>query len=191
MYSILNIQTATKSVLTFIAKSKTLISLSLVIGTLFAFSLAPMSTVFALQNESNQTTQINQIQFEPSVDLQDVKEYLESRQFDNLKYASVTAELETNNHIIPLNIDYDLKDINKTIESYNNQKKAIVDGIRKCKTQPQPTKESIREQNIKIADDVLKQAKESEAINKKTKIGYTNSLSGWWINTPTDIYNAI
>jgi Ricin-type beta-trefoil lectin domain len=169
MFSILNIQSATKSVTNFTAKSKTLITLSLVAGTVFAFSLAPMSTVFALQNESNQTTQINQIQFEPSVDLQDVKGYLESRQFDNLKYASVTAELETNNHIIPLNIDYDLKDINKTIESYNNQKKAIVDGIRKSKAQPQPTKESIREQNTKIADDILKTAKESEAINKKTK----------------------
>ncbi len=107
MFSILNIQTATKRVFNFIAKSKTLISLSLIIGTLFAFTIAPISKVFALQDQNNQTIQINQIQFEPSVELQDVKGYLDSRQFDNLKYASVTAELETNNHIIPLNIDYE------------------------------------------------------------------------------------
>ena len=176
MFSLLNIQTATKKVFNFTAKSKTLIILLLVIGNVFAFSLAPVSAVMAVQNESNQTTQINQIQFEPSVDLQDVKGYLESRQFDNLKYASVTTDLETNNHIIPLTVDYDLKDIKKTTESYNSQKKAIVEGIRKSKTQPQKSKESTKLQNQKIADDVLFQAKESLEINRKTKNNNSKSI---------------
>jgi Ricin-type beta-trefoil lectin domain len=111
---------------------KNLVNITLSIA--LVASLTP--SLFANAQVTAGTTQLNQINFEPAISLSEVREYLKNNQFKNLKSASIVADLETKDFVLPVNLDLNLEDDNndsKTITSYQSTKKAIIDGIRQAK----------------------------------------------------------
>lgn len=111
---------------------KNLVNITLSIA--LVASLTP--SLFANAAVTAGTTQLNQINFEPSVSLQEVRDYLKNNKFKNLKNASIVADLETNDFVLPINLDLELnddKDNSKTVSAFQNTKKQIVDGIRQAK----------------------------------------------------------
>jgi Ricin-type beta-trefoil lectin domain len=81
----------------------------------------------------NKTSQVNIIDFEPSVDLSTIQEYITKNKFQNLKSASIVADLDTDKYNLPVVVDLDLKDQNKTKESIKLQKKAILEALKQAK----------------------------------------------------------
>jgi hypothetical protein len=110
---------------------------SVMVATSVSFGLQTPIMAMAQNVDSitaaNKTSQVNVIDFEPSVDLSTIQEYLTKNKFQNLKSASIVADLDTDKYNLPIVVDLDLKDQAKTIESIKLQKKAILEALKQAK----------------------------------------------------------
>jgi Ricin-type beta-trefoil lectin domain len=113
---------------------------------LIANTTFPNLITFAKEVKTNQANQIN---LELPISLTEAKKFLgEKVKFKNLKSASFTAIIDTNNHTIPVQLGYDASNPDSIISQYTKTKQSLIDGINIAKKNPSPAIQKFDRNNI-------------------------------------------